>query len=313
LSRRACAWYSLDASHFNDCLVRVSLLGTGGGPRIATTTSRAGEAIAVEAGGHLLLFDCGRRSAQHLADAGFNVLDVSRIFFTHLHSGHTVGYPDMVLSSWVGGLGAAMPARTDFKVYGPAGTWRLTDRLFGRDGAFKTDLRGMSDADLARREFAIHRHRVSLEWPAVHVTEINRLIGPGVVVSTQAWQVRAAFVSHGVPAVGYRIDAGGRSVVIGGDTAPCEGLVSLARGADVLVHEGAWHDDQIDALNMRGVHTSATGLGHVARRAGVKRVVVTGIPLLNDEATILEALAATIRRGFEGDVALAHDLMTLDV
>ena len=71
--------------------MRVCLLGTGGGPRVATETSRAGEAILVQAGGDLLLFDCGRRAVQHVADAGFGVLDLSRVFFTHLHSGHTVG------------------------------------------------------------------------------------------------------------------------------------------------------------------------------------------------------------------------------
>lgn len=293
--------------------MRICVLGTGGGPRLATSTSRAGEAILVEAGSDLLLFDCGRRAVQHIADAGYSVLDVSRVFFTHLHSGHTVGYPDFVLCSWVGGLGAATRARTDFKVYGPCGTRLMTDGLFGRDGAFKTDLRGMSDAALARREFTIHRHRVSLEWPAVHVTEIEDLIGPGVIVSTEAWQVRAAFVSHGVPAVAYRVDADQRSVVIGGDTAPSEGLISMARGADLLVHEGAWRDEQIRDLGLEGVHTSASQLARVARTAGAARLVITGIPQVNDEPATLDALVARVRGGFNGDVTVASDLSVIEV
>ena len=91
-----------------------------------------------------------------------------------------------------------MPARTDFKVYGPTGIRHLTERLFGRDGAFKVDLRGMSDAE-SRAASSPSMSSRSLEWPAVHVTEVERLIGPGVVVSTRAWQVRATFSATACP------------------------------------------------------------------------------------------------------------------
>lgn len=157
--------------------LKAVLFGTGARLDAATPTSRCGAAILVEAGGDRLVFDCGRRATKQLADAGYSILEVDQIFFTHLHSRHTVGYPDFVLSSWVGGLTADTPARTDVRVYGSAGMRHMTDALYGRGGAFKTDLRGMADADLAPREFMIHRHRATtLEWPAVSVTEITELI-----------------------------------------------------------------------------------------------------------------------------------------
>ena len=89
--------------------LRVVLLGTGGGPDVATRESRCGAAVLVEAGDDLLLFDCGRRAVEQLADASYSPLAVDRLFFTHLHSGHTVGYPDFVLSQWVGSSCPANP------------------------------------------------------------------------------------------------------------------------------------------------------------------------------------------------------------
>lgn len=296
--------------------MRVVLLGTGGGPDVATRTSRCGAAVLLAAGTNLLLVDCGRRAVEQLADAGYSPLAVDRLFFTHLHSGHTVGYPDFVLSQWVGSFLPGEPARTHFRVYGPVGTRHMTDRLFAKDGAFSVDLRGMADADLARKEFRIHAHRISLEWPAVHVTEIATLMGPGAVVTTGDWQVRATFVSHGsgvLPCLGYRIDSDGRSVVVAGDTAPSVGLISLARGADVLIHEGAWWDEQLRAAGTTGIHASATDAARVAREAGVKQLVITSIPPINDEPATLDRMADVIRDGFDGDVVFGHDLMTLDV
>ncbi len=296
--------------------MRVVLLGTGGGPDVATRTSRCGAAVLVDLGPTLLLVDCGRRAVEQLADAGYSPLSIDRLFFTHLHSGHTVGYPDFVLSQWVGSFLPGEPAKTHFRVYGPVGTRHMTDRLFAKDGAFKVDLRGMADADLARKELRIHAHRVSLEWPAVHVTEIATLMGPGAVVTTTDWQVRATFVSHGsgvLACIGYRFEAGGRSVVVAGDTGPSAGLVSLARRADLLVHEGAWWDEQLRAAGTKGVHASTTEVARVAQEAGVKRLVVTSIPALNDDPDTLERMANVIRSGFGGDVAMGHDLMTLDL
>jgi ribonuclease Z len=295
---------------------RVVLLGTGGGLDVATRDSRCGAAVLVEAAKDLLLFDCGRRAVEQLADGDYSPLAVDRLFFTHLHSGHTVGYPDFVLSQWVGSFLPGQPARTHFRVYGPVGTRHMTDRLFAKDGAFKVDLRGMADADLARKEFRIHAHRVSLEWPAVHVTEITDLMGPGTILSTVDWQVRATFVSHGLgtlPCLAYRIDCAGRSLVIAGDTCPSEGLISLARGADLLVHEGAWWDQQLQQANMTGSHTSASGVARVADDAGVRRLAVTSIPQINDHADTLERLAGTIRDRFAGEVIIGRDLMTLEV
>ena len=296
--------------------LRVVLLGTGGGPDVATRDSRCGAAVLVEAGQDLLLFDCGRRAVEQLADADYSPLAVDRLFFTHLHSGHTVGYPDFVLSQWVGSFLPGQPARTRFDVYGPVGARHMTDRLFAKDGAFKVDLRGMADADLARKEFRIHGHRISLEWPAVQVTEIKDLMGPGAIVSNVNWQVRATFVSQGLgsfPCLAYRIDCGDRSVVIAGDTCPSEGLISLARGADLLIHEGAWSDEQLQRAGTTGSHTSATGVARVAEEAGVQRLAVTSIPRINDQPETLERLAAAIRDGFEGEVIIGRDLMTLDV
>jgi ribonuclease BN (tRNA processing enzyme) len=141
-------------------------------------------------------------------------------------------------------------------------------------------------------------------------------MGPGAVVTTTEWQVRATFVSHGsgvLPCLGYRFDAGGRSVVVAGDTAPSAGLISLARGADLLLHEGAWWDEQLRATGTKGIHSSATDVARVAQDAGVTRLAITSIPALNDDADTLARVTDVIRGGFRGEVVIGRDLMTLDV
>lgn len=87
----------------------------------------------------------------------------------------------------------------------------------------------------------------------------------------------------------------------------------MARGADLLVHEGAWRDEQIRDLGLEGVHTSASQLARVARTAGAARLVITGIPQVNDEPATLDALVASVRDGFNGDVTVASDLSVIEV
>jgi ribonuclease BN (tRNA processing enzyme) len=101
--------------------------------------------------------------------------------------------------------------------------------------------------------------------------------------------------------------------VIAGDTSPSAGLISLARGADLLIHEGAWWDEQLEVAGNGGSHTSASGVARVARDAGVTRLAVTSIPPENDHPETLERIAAVMRDGFDGEVVIAHDLMTVDV
>jgi len=190
----------------------VTLLGTGN-PR--PSASRGGPAILVEGGGRAVLFDAGRGVEEHLFTLDPPVaIDV--LFLTHLHSDHTVGIPDLWLTGWI--FGRSVPLR----VFGPAGTEALC--------------RGLERA----YAFDVHvRRDVDEKLPARGADLEPRELGDGTIVAEGPLRITAFLVDHGQvrPALGYRIDLGGHSVVLSGDTRPSENLVKHARGVDVLVHE----------------------------------------------------------------------------
>jgi ribonuclease Z len=192
---------------------KVTLLGTGyPQPRI----DRFGPSILVEAGDEKLLFDCGRGAAQRLAQINVPFAEVTTLFLTHLHSDHTVGIPDFWLTGWVQGR------KVPFRVWGPTGTKQM-----------------MSHLEQAH-EFAIHiRRDVDEKLPAQGIVVVAEDINQGVVYQSGGVKVTAFTVDHGPvkPALGYRVDFAGHSVVLSGDTRFSENLIRFSQGTDVLIHE----------------------------------------------------------------------------
>ena len=197
---------------------RVVLLGTGtpnADPR------RAGPAVAivVDTTPYLVDFGAGvvRRAAAAFERevAALEPQRLNRAFLTHLHSDHTVGYPDLILTPWV--LGRKEP----LEVYGPVGLQAMTEHLLA---AYAEDIRerleGPEPAN--RTGYAVRAHEIS----------------PGLVYQDENVRVEAFRVNHGSwPAYGYKFHTTDRVIAVSGDTAPAEELVDAYRGCDVVVHE----------------------------------------------------------------------------
>ena len=280
--------------------LRVVLLGTLAGLPVAFKGGRGTYAILVAAGDDLLVFDLGRNATTNLGRAGYSAMDVRRILFTHLHSDHVVDYPDMVLSPWASGREGPV------YVYGPEGTRHMTSRLFGEDGAFAADIRARIEASRRRR------CGPALAWPELHVTE---LYDAGDVCGTCKWQVTCTFVRHHpqyFSAMAYRVDMDGKSVVVGGDTTPDDRMVALAKDADVLIHEGSYLKEGLLAAGMEDAHCSAEDAADIATRANVRRLIITHITRRTTPENLARAEAA-IRERFPGELAMAHDLMAIDL
>jgi ribonuclease BN (tRNA processing enzyme) len=155
--------------------------------------------------------------------------------------------------------------------------------------------------------------------PLVHVHEVSK---GGFVLQDGNVKVTAALVHHPpiVPALGYRFDARDRSIVISGDTAPSENVISLAQGADVLVHE-AMYLPAVDGLVARvpnattlkehliASHTSAEDAGRVAQAAGVKLLVLSHLVPPDDPAITDEMWIAAARAHFRGPVVVDKDFL----
>lgn len=192
----------------------VTLLGTGN-PR--PSIERFGPSFLLEAGGRRILIDAGRGATIRLSEIGVSSADVEAVLLTHLHSDHVVGLPDVWLTGWL--FGRSVP----LVVVGPKGLQSLVQ---GLEQAFAFDVHMRRDED----------EHLSPNG----VRFLDREVEEGEAYRTPEGLVLTAFaVDHGLvhPALGYRADFAGHSVVFSGDTRPSENLIRHARGADVLIHE----------------------------------------------------------------------------
>ncbi len=275
--------------------MKVTLLGTGSP---IPDPNRAGSAILVQAGGLNLLFDTGRGVVMRLAAAGVMPPMLHRVLFTHLHSDHTTDFNDVVTTRWI-----MAPMPMPLPVTGPGGTRAFCDRTLA-----------MLGDDIGWRM----AHHGDLTWrPQCDVDEVIE----GVVCDDADHGVRivAAPTDHRPvhPTVGYRVEHGGRAVVIAGDTIPCAGLDRLCARADVYIQTAIRADliAQIPAPRLQDVldyHSSVEQAGETAARAGVGHLVLTH-PVPAPWPGSEDEWVARARSHFQGTVTLASDLTAIEV
>jgi ribonuclease BN (tRNA processing enzyme) len=276
-----------------DSAARVVLLGTG---TPLADPERSGPALAIVVGGVSYLVDAGAGVVRRAAAAArrdslpaLRVANLRIVFLTHLHSDHTLGLPDLMLTP------AVLHRERPLVIYGPPGTRAMVDHLlaaYREDIAIRT--KGLEHGDTAAYRMVVHE------------------VAPGEVYRDSLVRVTAFAVTHGSwrYAFGYRFDAAGRSIVISGDTRPTEAVVDACHGCDVLVHE-VYSRKGFDRLPAAGrqyhstFHTSAIELGDLASRARPKLLVLTHILFFGESGSeILEE----VRSRFAGRVQLGEDL-----
>jgi ribonuclease BN (tRNA processing enzyme) len=218
---------SHQASSLASTRTQVVLLGTGTPP---ADPDRSGPATAVVVNGTPYLVDFGagvvRRAKSALVDKGIGALDpinLRVVFVTHLHSDHTVGYPDLILTPWV--LGRRVP----LEVYGPSGIKAMTDHVLE---AYRADF------EARMRDRGLYLVGAFPEGHAVNAHEIRA----GVVYKDANVTVTTFPTKHTMESYGYRFDTPDRSIVISGDTNPTQATIDACRGCDVLIHEVLTHE-----------------------------------------------------------------------
>ena len=271
---------------------RVIMLGTGSP---VPDPQAYGPATAIVVGSRVFLVDAGAGVTRQLAAAGFpRITQVEATFLTHLHSDHTLGYPDLIFTTWI------MGRRERLVVFGPPGLRRMTDLLMD---AWREDL----DSRIKGLE------RETEAWLKVDAREI----APGVVYDKDGVRVTAIGVKHGdwKSAFGFRFETPGKTITISGDAAPSDALVAAARGSDVFIHE-VYIAGRVAPENrpggelwpqyMREFHTSNVELGRIAARVAPGVLVLHHV--LRMGGTDEELLAGIREGGYTGRVAIARDL-----
>jgi ribonuclease Z len=277
-----------------DSPIKVTLLGTGCPP---AAMNRFGPSTLVEAGQQKFLFDAGRGALQRLTQVGVRWQDVQGVFLTHLHSDHVVGFPDLWLTGWLIVPGRSVP----LPVWGPSGTERMMTHLAQ---AYDYDIRIRVANDRASPDGAMLRPRD---------------VGEGPVYERGGVRVAAFEVDHAPvkPALGYRVDYAGRSVVLSGDTRVSENLIRHARGVDVLVHE-VFVPETLQragvpperAKSIIDYHLTPEQAGEVFTRAKPKLAVYSHICM---PTALEQEIVPPTRKTYSGPLEVGEDLMVIEV
>jgi len=283
---------------------QVVLLGTGSPP---ADPDRSGPSTAVVVNGTPYLVDFGagvvRRAKAAVADRGIDALDPAKLrvaFVTHLHSDHTVGFPDLILTPWV--LGRRVP----LEVYGPPGIKDMAAHILAA-----------YSADFASRS-KVHEEKLITfgAFPTGHAVNAHE-IKPGVVYQDENVKVTAFATPHEMPSFGYRFDTVDRSIVISGDTKPAQATIDACNGCDVLIHEVLtqdWLSRRSDFTEYASrYHTDTAQLAELAIKAKPKLLVlyhasIAWRPAVDSQRSRPEMLLKEMMNRYPGHMVVGRDL-----
>lgn len=286
--------------------LHVGLCGTGSP---LPNASRAGACTVIIAGKRIFVVDSGEGGARNIAMMGIPNGKIEALFLTHFHSDHIDGLGPMMLLRWTGAA-----ATSPLPVHGPAGVEAV---IAGFNAAYAQD-----------NGYRTAHHGVAATPPsgAGAVATPFALVADSVVVLDEGGlQVTAFRVDHDPvsPAVGYRFDYKGRSVVVSGDTARSAVLERVAKGADLLLHEAlqpALVKRMAEAFEKKGsgstakimhdildYHASPEDAAASASKAGVRQLVLTHIVPTIPSSFFYPAFLGAARDRFKGDIVVGED------
>lgn len=286
--------------------MKLTLLGTGT-PTPSLTRQSSG--YLIEVGDDLIVMDHGPGAHHRLLESGRRAVDVSHVFLSHLHYDHCMDYPRLVLQRW--DIGADRVP--DLKIYGPSPLARMTNLLFGEEGAFGPDIearvkhQGSIDIFEARGGTAPRRR------PAPIVQEV----APGDVVEGNGWTVTVAEASHVQPYLecyAYRLDSPDGSICYSGDSGGvCSQVVKLARNVDVLVHMTHYRTGSEPTDVYRAVCGNHLDTAKVAAEAGARTLVLTHMLEQIDQPGVREQIMREMMEIYDGNIIWGEDLMEIPV
>jgi ribonuclease BN (tRNA processing enzyme) len=291
---------------------RIVTLGTAGGPMPRGDRAQSSNLLVVD--GRLYLIDAGDGVTRRIVQAGYDFRQIGKIFLTHLHSDHTAGLASLLVAQW------EFQRRDPVDIYG-SGVGELVDGAI----VYLTPNSEIRWAEGKRTPMTsvFHGHDVA----------------PGVIYQDDKVRVIAIENTHfhfppgsrpdgRFRSYSYRFETAARVVVFTGDTGPCDPLTALAKDADVLVTEVTMASDVIDLYKrsgiwqtktegeqegfvrmMEGEHITPRGVGELATKAGVKRIVMTHLGPTIDPQDNYQRYIDGAREFYAGPITIAKDLM----
>jgi ribonuclease Z len=294
------------AELFEDGKLHVFTLGTGS-PQLGG--GRMPVANAVIAGDEFLLLDAGEGASRTMGELRLPLERITGVFITHWHSDHFAGLGQVLNQSW------NADRRHEVQVHGPEGVERV---MSGLEQMYRDDIRYRSAGEVESNDPTLALGTpmtvsIPAGQPGVQVFERN-----GVVV-------RAFHVDHGHvnPALGYRVEYKGKSVVFSGDTVASPLVAEAARDCDLLVHEavniGLMRNaitvlremgNDVDARRAEGVityHADTMGVAKVAAQARAGKLVLSHLIPATTNPLFERLFISGMKAHYTGPIVVAED------
>lgn len=251
---------------------QIIILGSG---TCVPSLQRSSCAVLMQTGGKHLLFDCGPGVMRRLLEIGVSIFDITHIFLSHFHPDHS------------GELAAFL-----FAIKYPDPSAQRQPLTIVAGNGFKA---------FFKRLQAVYGNWITLPPNLFSVIELD--IQQPDRYAFPSFTVFSMPVAHRPESLAYRIvDTHGKVMVYSGDTDLCDGLATVAAGADLMICEASFPDDQkIDG------HLTPSLAGKIAQAAAVKRLVLTHFYPPCEGADIENQC----RNAYNGSILLARDLMAL--
>ena len=263
---------------------------------------RSGSAYAIVSNGQSYLVDFGpgviRRASAFSPSWGgeFESMEIQNLnyaFLTHLHSDHSAGLADLILSPWV------LEREEPLNLFGPRGLKRMADKI---TDAYQIDI-----------DYRINGSQPSN--PEGYKTKVTE-IAEGIIYEDKYIAVEAFENNHGdfKNSFGFVFTTKDKKIVISGDTAYSQKVIEKSKEADILVHEvysekGFKEKTKDWQIYHKAHHTSTLDVGKIASMSKPKKLVLSHILFWGNSK---ESIVEEVKSNFDGEVIIAEDLMVID-
>lgn len=298
--------------------MRITFLGTSGS---MPTDDRGSSSVVIRKEKQLIMFDCGEGTQRQMVRAGIGFQREMKIFITHMHGDHVLGLPGLLQSM------SLLRREKELQIYGPVGLIQFVKSFSESLGgpAFPVTLYEIQEAGLIHEEetFKVEaikaKHRATA-W-SFRLTESER---PGIFHPEKAkrlgipmgsdWNMlqHGESIIHNDKVIDPKMVTDpprpGRKIVYSGDTSPTEEMVEFSRCANVLIHEATFLEELEERAEEDG-HSTARQAAELAKKSGVKQLILTHISSRYPEPSIVKDEAEAIFH----KVIIAEDLMWIQV
>lgn len=285
--------------------MKLHILGSG---TPVADAHRHGSSYVVNLGDQYLMFDCGPATTNKLVRAGIRPTWVDYLVFTHHHFDHNVDYPCFLLTRW-----DETTAVNELQVYGPTLTEQLTHRLMDEEvGAFAPDWIARINHPLSLNAYVSRGGVLPRRPPVTHATDI----APGAAIEGPTWEITSALAAHVEPwldSLAYRLDTDEGSLVVTGDTAPCESVIELSRDVDTMISLCTMLQDDADGTPEAKYMCGTIDVAKMAQEAGAKRLILTHQHPKLDQSGQMERAIRDISLHYDGQVVWGEDLLDVEL